>query len=251
MLRTITTVVAATAGTLLLLVPMASAHVTAQPPEQTGGKFSVITLRVPNERDEPTTKLEVQLPESLDAVSVKPVPGWEYETTKAELDEPREIHGEQVDEYVSKIVWTGGEVQAGEYQEFYVSARLPEKGEFGDYLLFPALQTYEGGEVVRWIGKPEDEEGSWDDVEEPAPHLMLKAAEGGGHGASAGATSHGDDDDSAKSDTPGVGNDDDLASEDDLATVRIMAAIGLILGALALILALLGVRGRGKERKRS
>lgn len=36
-------------------------------------------------------------------------------------------------------------------------------------LTFPALQTYEGGEVVRWIGDP--------DAEEPAPTVALAAAE--------------------------------------------------------------------------
>ena len=50
------------------------------------------------------------------------------------------------------------------------------KGEAGEKLTFKALQTYEDGEVVRWIG-PED-------ADEPAPVVTLTAADsGGGHGA--------------------------------------------------------------------
>ena len=49
-------------------------------------------------------------------------------------------------------------------------------GQPGDTLQFKALQTYDGGEVVRWIG-PED-------ADEPAPTVTLEAAAaGGGHGA--------------------------------------------------------------------
>ena len=50
------------------------------------------------------------------------------------------------------------------------------KGEAGDTLTFKALQTYEDGDVVRWIG-PED-------ADEPAPVVTLTdASSGGGHGA--------------------------------------------------------------------
>ena len=52
---------------------------------------------------------------------------------------------------------------------------MPE-GEPGEKLTFKALQTYDDGQVVRWIG-PED-------AEEPAPIVTLtEPASGGGHGA--------------------------------------------------------------------
>ena len=41
--------------------------------------------------------------------------------------------------------------------------------EPGKALTFKALQTYTGGEVVRWIGPP--------DADEPAPQVTLAAAE--------------------------------------------------------------------------
>jgi uncharacterized protein DUF1775 len=61
-------------------------------------------------------------------------------------------------------------------------------GEAGDSLTFKALQTYENGEVVRWIGAP--------DSEEPAPQVAVTASEVHGGGASGDdeAESEGSDD---------------------------------------------------------
>ena len=55
-------------------------------------------------------------------------------------------------------------------------------GKPGSEVTFKALQTYQGGEVVRWIGPP--------DADEPAPTVTLTAAaDGGGHGAPGSASS--------------------------------------------------------------
>ena len=57
-------------------------------------------------------------------------------------------------------------------------------------LVFPALQTYTGGEVVRWIGSP--------DADEPAPRIQLTAAAGESNTSptttTAAAQDEGDDD---------------------------------------------------------
>ena len=60
------------------------------------------------------------------------------------------------------------------FQNFGLSLKLPS-GKPGQKLQFKALQTYQGGEVVRWIG-PESSD-------EPAPTVTLTApVSGGGHG---------------------------------------------------------------------
>ena len=70
---------------------------------------------------------------------------------------------------------TPGVIPPGAFQEFGLSVKLPS-GQAGDKLTFKALQTYDDGEVVRWIG-PEDSD-------EPAPIVTLRpAAAGDGHGA--------------------------------------------------------------------
>ena len=133
----------------------ALAHVTVQPNESTPGAFARFVVRVPNERpNASTTKVEVELPD-LFFVSFMDVPGWTRTVEMRELDEPAEVFGEQVTEVVGTVTWSGGEVEPGEFMEFGFSARTPEEATT---LEFPAIQTYDSGEVVRWIGPSDSEE---------------------------------------------------------------------------------------------
>ena len=78
---------------------------------------------------------------------------------------------------MTRITWTGdgeqGLVPPGAFQDFGLSVLTPDAE--GETLTFKALQTYEGGEVVRWIGAP--------DAEEPAPTVTLTAAAEAEHAA--------------------------------------------------------------------
>jgi uncharacterized protein YcnI len=133
----------------------ALAHVTVQPNESTPGAFARFVVRVPNERpDASTTEVEVRFPD-LFFVSFMDVPGWERSVEMRQLDEPAEIFGEEVTEVVGTVTWSGGEVEPGEFMEFGFSARMPEETTT---LEFPALQTYDSGEVVEWIGPADSEE---------------------------------------------------------------------------------------------
>jgi uncharacterized protein len=159
--------------TALTLAPAAAAHVTIQPAEAPAGGFTRLDVRVPNERDDAdTTKVVVQLPPGFLSVSYEPVPGWDVALTMRKLDKPVEQFGEQVTEEVGRISFTGdgetGVIRPGQFQDFGLSVAVPE-GKPGSKLTFKALQTYTGGEVVRWIGPP--------DSEEPAPQVELTAAE--------------------------------------------------------------------------
>jgi uncharacterized protein YcnI len=172
-MRTFSTAVLAAALSLALASP-ALAHVTVQPSEAPAGSFYRFVVRVPNERDDAdTTKVEVQFPTNVTNASIQPKPGWNYEVKMTKLDEPIEVFGEEVDEVVGSVTWTGGSIAPGEFDEFGFSIRTPDApGE----LEFPALQTYSGGEVVRWVGPA--------DADEPAARvnvldLGLEEGEGG------------------------------------------------------------------------
>lgn len=172
MSRSRTLAAIAAAGVVALAAP-AAAHVTVQPAEAPAGAFFRFVVRVPNERpDAATTKVEVQFPENLVFVTFQPKAGWKRSVTTTEPSEPIEAFGEEVDEVVDTVTWSGGRIGPGEFDEFGFSARVPEAaGE----LEFPALQTYEGGEVVRWIGPA--------DADEPAARVAvvdLGAPEGAG-----------------------------------------------------------------------
>lgn len=142
-------------GVFALVVAMAApalAHVTVQPPEAIGESFSAFVVRVPTERDDASTiKVEVQFP-PLAFVSFQDVPGWERTVKMQKLDKPIEAFGEELKEAVGTVTWSGGEIEPGEFAEFPFSAAMPA-GEAE--LEFPAIQTYDSGEVVKWTG-PED-----------------------------------------------------------------------------------------------
>ena len=153
---------------------MADAHVTLQPKEAAAGEFTRLDVRVPNEEDDAgTTKVQVQMPPGFAFVSTEPVPGWKAEIKKEKLTKPIDAgHGEKITEQVSQVTWTGdgktGIVKPGEFQDFGLSVGVPDKKP-GTKLTFKALQTYEGGQVVRWIGPPE--------ADKPAAQVTLTAAE--------------------------------------------------------------------------
>ena len=171
--RTLAGLAGAVAAALLVASP-AAAHVTVNPREAEQGNFAKLTFRMPTERDiASSVQLEVIFPESqpLSSVSVKPQVGWTYRVDKVKLPEPIDVEGRQITETVSKITWTaqpGFEVKPGEFAEFEVSAgRLPADRR----MVFKAIQTYNNGEVVRWI--EEAAPGSTARPEHPAPVLSL------------------------------------------------------------------------------
>ncbi len=151
---------------MLAATSVANAHVRVSPEEVPAGSFEVFTIRVPTERDVPTTGVRVEVPEGFTISRVEPVPGWNYE-----LEEEAGV--------VSAITWSGGEIGPTEFQQFDVQGQTPE--ETGEYA-WNAYQTYENGEVVEWTG-PEDSE-------EPASVVNVTSggAEGDEHGASGAAT---------------------------------------------------------------
>lgn len=167
---------------LLLAAAPAAAHVSVNPKVAEPGSYAKLTFRVPNERpDSATVQLQVALPKEqpLKSVSVKPVPGWKTTIERSASGTPPAGGGEAAS-IVSSITWSGGAIRPGEFQEFDVSVGpLPESGE---QMVFKAIQTYDNGEVVRWIDVAE--EGSAAKPEHPAPVLKLAASQ---QAASAGA----------------------------------------------------------------
>jgi periplasmic copper chaperone A len=143
----------------------AAAHVTLNPREWEAGGFARFDVRVPNERpNADTTEVTVQFPDGLTFVSFQPKPGWKRTIEMETLDEPIEVFGEEITEQVASVTWSGGVIKPGEFDEFGVSFRVPETP--GESLMFPSLQTYSNGEVVRWVD-PDPE------AETPAPQVAV------------------------------------------------------------------------------
>ncbi|MFI5529021.1 YcnI family protein [Kitasatospora sp. NPDC051853] len=225
---------AVAAASVLALAAPAFAHVTVQPGSVQQGGYTAVDFRVPNESDTASTvKLEVNLPldHPMASVRVLPVPGWTAVLEKSKLDKPLNSHGKDITEAVSKITWTaegGAKIAPGQFQEFKVSlGALPTDTE---KLTFKALQTYDNGDVVRWIDEAKDGQP---EPAKPAPVLKLTkapAAAGADHHAAGSA-------DAAKDKATGTA----VAKADD-STARTLGVVGIVVGVIGAALGVLGLR---------
>ena len=165
--------------------------------------------------------MQLELP-PLAFVSFEDAPGWERTVEMTTLEEPLEVFGEQLTEVVGTVTWQGGAIEPGEFAEFGFSARMPDEP---GTLEFPAVQTYDSGEVVRWIGPP--------DSEEPAALVDvvdLGAEEGQGELAVLAELNTGSHTEETASDS----DDDDGSST----LALVLGALGAALGAIALTVSL-------------
>jgi uncharacterized protein YcnI len=224
----------AAVGTALLAstVP-ASAHVTIQPGSLEGGDFSVVAVRVPNERDDAsTTRLRVILPDDqpLGSVQTTPLPGWRVTTAQRKLDQPLDFFGAKLTSVVSEVTWTAtaGGVRPGQFQDFPLSlGQLPESGD----LVFKAVQTYSNGEKVAWNQEAVDDAA---EPEHPAPVLTVTAP---GTGPTAiDAADAGNQTSVAPAETPAAAADSDGDSGSALPIGLSAAALVVALGALGVAL---------------
>ncbi|WIX98851.1 YcnI family protein [Amycolatopsis mongoliensis] len=156
--------VAAFAGIAVALAcpAPAAAHVAATPDTVAAGEPATISFRAPDERDDATTvRLEVLFPDqpAISGVTPENLPGWKISVHDRMTAEPAGGSDEMAGKPVASIVWEGGTVPVGTFQEFPVRiGKLPASGT----LAFQALQTYSDGQVVRWAdparpGQPEPE----------------------------------------------------------------------------------------------
>jgi uncharacterized protein YcnI len=119
----------------LLVVPsIALAHAVVFPKTSTTGAYEKYVLRVPNERDVATLKVELLFPAGLRVVSFGDVPGWSLQVLR---DSAQRITG---------AVWTGV-LPRERFVEFPFVAVNPKDSTS---LVWPTYQTYSGGERVEW-----------------------------------------------------------------------------------------------------
>lgn len=238
----------AVAGVAVLAVSTPCfAHVSVQPEgEAAKGGYAVVGFKVPNERDNAsTTKLEITFPTDhpLASVMPQPVEGWDVKVTKSRLDKPLEMHGEKINEAVSKVTWTakGDGIEPGFFQKFPVSVgTLPEDS---DELVFKALQTYSNDEVVRWIEVPQDGQ---EEPEHPAPVLTLSEASEDGHSHGAAADDKTSDDTAAAENASArsSASDDEGDSGGTDTTARVLGVVGIVVGAAGVAYGVLAGRRR-------
>lgn len=228
---------AAVAGTAVLtLSAPAFAHVSVQPEGTAAkGEYAVVDFKVPNERDNAsTTKVEVNFPADHPIASVMPeaIPGWKIDITRSKLAKPLTVHGEKIDEAVTKVTWTadGKGIEPGYFQKFPLSlGALPEDT---DQLVFKAIQTYSNKEVVRWIEVPQKGQ---DEPENPAPVLELSAADDDHHGTASAENTAEKTGKATAAEDSGDGSD---------TTARVLGVAGIVIGVAGVAYGVLAGRRR-------
>jgi uncharacterized protein YcnI len=221
----------ATSAAVLMLAVPALAHITVTPASAPGGSAAVLTFHVPNEEaSADTTEVAMKIPTDHPIVNllVKPVPGWTISVKTITLAKPVVTDDGKFTQAVSEVIWSGGKIVPGQFQDFSVSADPLPTGV--STVAFKTLQTYSNGDVVRWIdlaapGQPEPDH--------PAPVLALTGA------TTSAAHSAGTTSTTAVSDGPASPS----ASSD--GTARVLAIAALVAGLLALAAA-----GAGLWRRR-
>ena len=156
--------------TAILIAPaLASAHAVVYPRSSAPGAYEKYVLRVPNEKNVPTTRVELRFPAGLRVVSFGDVPGWQLETI---TDSARNVIG---------AVWTGT-LQPARFVELPFIAVNPRTDT---RLVWPAFQTYSDGERVEWTGPEESDRpasstviAASSDTASPASGLPLYLAAG-------------------------------------------------------------------------
>lgn len=146
----------------------ALAHIQVSPTLAAPDDAVRFTVLVPGERaPQWTRQVVLKIPPGVLPYSFQATPGW---TRKL---------GEAKDGSTDRVIWSGRLDPDGFVEFSFLAATPPSTGR----LTWKALQVYNDGQVVRWIGSP--------DSEEPAPITLIRKGvplqNAGGEGAS-GAT---------------------------------------------------------------
>ncbi|WP_348624149.1 YcnI family protein [Paenibacillus peoriae] len=123
----------------LLFAGMASAHVTVKPSVSQPNAWETYTLKVPVEKNIPTTKVALKIPKEVVFKQYEPVPDWKVATEKDSSGK------------VTTVTWTTEKdgIQAGQYQRFSFVAQNADQNTTAPW---DAFQYYSDGSIVEWTG---------------------------------------------------------------------------------------------------
>jgi periplasmic copper chaperone A len=240
-MKTITTWVIAAAGVLtLVLAGTAGAHITANPGEAPSDSYATVSFQVPHGCEEsPTTQVRIQIPPSVPSATPSVHPLWDVATKEGKKDKV-ELHGETITRGVSEVTYTAKQpLPPDRLDLFAMSVKLPA-GEVGESVYFPTIQRCEQGQT-RWIQIPAEGESA-EELDEPAPAVVLTAAEGS-HGGAASEEESGQGAAQPAANVPAAS----VSSDDDGAPMW-LAISALAVGALGL---LAGIGGMMAGRRRA
>jgi uncharacterized protein YcnI len=132
----------AAAALLAVAAAPAAAHIDVLPTRVEQGQAQEFTVRVPTERELPTTGVRVDFPPEVTVYALAPPPpGWR-------MRERRSPDGR-----LAGVEYRGGSIPVGGYQDFTFLGTPFGEGE----TVWRSYQTYADGKVKPWTGAPEKE----------------------------------------------------------------------------------------------
>jgi uncharacterized protein YcnI len=141
-LRDLTAALIAVGLVLAPGTPLAAAHVQVRPTTAAPDDAVLFEVLVPNERDNRTVAVELAVPAGVLPYSYEDPPGWRRTLTL------------NPNQSIRSILWRGRLREDGFVRFGFLAATPPREGE----IPWRAVQTYEDGRKVRWIGPPDSEE---------------------------------------------------------------------------------------------
>jgi uncharacterized protein YcnI len=124
----------------LVAVPIAFGHIKVYPAQSTFGEREKYTIRVPNERQSPTIRIEGEFPVALEVYDFEFKPGWKIDFNK---DDKGKIIG---------ATWTGT-IAPYEFVEFGMLAINPKAGD--PKMLWKFYQYYADGMKEEFTAPPD------------------------------------------------------------------------------------------------
>lgn len=247
----LTSSLAAGAAALMLFAGFASAHVTVNPTVAQTGAWQTYTIKIPSEKELPTTKVTLKVPQGVAFKQYQPLAGWKITTEKNDSNE------------VTSITWeVDGDnegILAGQFQQFNFVAQNPDAET---EVAWDAFQYYSDGSIVEWTGGPSDSNPHSITAISQDPAAAGNAAAGGGHDSAGTAGNAGHDDEAATGDDTKANDDTTLGdalndtvtgepnnTDSDPGTLKLQQAT-LIVSILALILSFLGIALATRRKKR-
>ncbi|GAB1793240.1 YcnI family copper-binding membrane protein [Priestia sp. JNUCC 25] len=183
----------------------ASAHVVVYPQEATQGSYEKFTVRVPTEKDIPTTKVKIEIPKDVEVSRFEPMEGWKYDIQKDSSG------------LITSVTWTatGEGLSSTEFGEFNMQGKV---GDNAKKIVWKAYQTYKDGSTVAWEGPA--------DAETPASITTV-------------VKDNGTEEDSHTSATNQTTAGNEVTNNDSNSTLpTTLSIIALVLGVISLLLSL-------------
>jgi len=172
MMNKLTFTLIAAAAMNLSLINSASAHASLETQTAEIGSSYKGVMRIGHGCEGTATQVvRIQLPLEVRRAKPMPKPGWTLETVSKQLDTPFDYYGQSIIEDVRELVWSGGNLEDGHFDEFVFRATLA--GEAGQTLHLKTTQECVKGEN-HWVEIPAEGQDSHE-LKRPAPQLNLVA----------------------------------------------------------------------------